>query len=441
MNQFYGIEIAEFPARIAETALWMMDHIMNNRLSLEFGEAYARIPLKVSPHIHNADALEIEWSKVLLPGECSFVYGNPPFGGAKYQTAKQRAQVRSIAGLAGSGGTLDYVCAWFVKAGHYLTRSNAHIGFVATNSITQGEQVAQLWPLLLDRLQLEIAFAHRTFAWGSDARGVAHVHVVIIGLTKAKDEPKFKRLFSYADVKGHPVETRHTALTAYLFDASGLGNRHLVVAEISRSLCSSPRMTTGTQPIDGGHLIFDAVEYGAFIAEEPGAKKFLRPFLGTEEFLNGIPRWILAVQNATPSELRSLNGIRDRLRLVREFRRKSKRISTLKIADYPSKFNVETIPIVPFLVVPEVSSEQREYVPIGWLEPPVIPSNKLRLVENTELWHFAILTSRMHMAWTRIVGGRLESRAGKARRPPASSAMARLRGLSRSRDILSAMEG
>ena len=202
-------------------------------------------------------------------------------------------------------------------------------------------------------------------------------------------------------------------------------------------------MTTGTQPIDGGHLIFDAVRYGAFIAEEPGAKKFLRPFLGTEEFLNRRPPWILAVQNATPSELRSLNGIRDRLRLVREFRRQSKRISTLKKSQIiPSKFNVETIPIVPFLVVPEVSSEQREYVPIGWLATTGHSyAIKLRLVENTELWHFAILTSRMHMAWTRIVGGRLESRAGKARRPPASSAMARLWGLSQYRDILSAMEG
>jgi N-6 DNA Methylase len=173
VNQFYGIEISEFPARIAETALWMMDHIMNNRLSLAFGESYARIPLRVSPHIHNADALEIGWAEVLAPKECSFVYGNPPFGGAKFQTETQRAQVRRIAKLGGSGGTLDYVCAWFLKAGEYARASKARIGFVATNSITQGEQVAQLSPLLFDRCGLEVAFAHRTFAWGSDARGKA----------------------------------------------------------------------------------------------------------------------------------------------------------------------------------------------------------------------------------------------------------------------------
>lgn len=189
VDQFYGIEINEFPARIAEVALWMMDHIMNNKLSLEFGESYARIPIKASPHIRPADALEMEWSDLLPPGECSYLLGNPPFGGAKYQSDKQRAQVRGIAQLGGSGGTLDYVSAWFIKAGAYLATSRARIGFVATNSITQGEQVAQLWPVLFDRYGLEISYAHRTFAWGSDARGMAHVHVVIVGLTRRDDEP------------------------------------------------------------------------------------------------------------------------------------------------------------------------------------------------------------------------------------------------------------
>jgi N-6 DNA Methylase len=245
VNQFYGIEIGEFPTRIAEVALWMMDHIMNNRLSLEFGEAYARIPLKVSPHIHHADALEIDWGRVLSPMECSFVCGNPPFGGAKYQSEEQRAQVRRIANLGGSGGTLDYVCAWFLKAGAYVRASKARIGFVATNSITQGEQVSQLWPLLFNRFGLEIAFAHRTFAWGSDARGVAQVHVVILGLVPREQEPTTKRLFSYDHINGDPVESNHTVLSPYLFDASQLADRHLVINEISRSLCSVPKMVIG----------------------------------------------------------------------------------------------------------------------------------------------------------------------------------------------------
>ncbi|HEY4487310.1 MAG TPA: DNA methyltransferase, partial [Candidatus Paceibacterota bacterium] len=204
VDQFYGIELGEFPVRIAEVALWMMDHIMNNQLSLEFGESYARIPITKSPHIHHDDALEIDWANVLPPSECSYVLGNPPFGGAKYQSNNQRAQVRRIAQLGGSGGTLDYVTAWFLKAGDYLHNSQARIGFVATNSITQGEQVAQLWPILLDRYSLEIFFAHRTFAWGSDARGMAHVHVVIIGLARRDQEPPRKRLFSYNNINGDP---------------------------------------------------------------------------------------------------------------------------------------------------------------------------------------------------------------------------------------------
>jgi hypothetical protein len=410
VDRFYGIEISEFPARIAEVAMWMMDHIMNARLSAAFGESFVRIPLKTSPNILNADALETDWANVLAPEECSYILGNPPFGGAKYQMPARRKQVMCIAALGGSGGTLDYVCAWFIKAGEYVRQGKARIGFVATNSITQGEQVAQVWPLLFEHYGLEIAFAHRTFAWMSDARGKAHVHCVIISLTRRDDEPKEKRLFTYDDIKSDPKESRHAALSPYLFDSSGLVDRHLVVREISAPLCDAPKMITGTQPIDGGNLIFDATEYADFTASEPQAEKFLHPFPGTEEFINGIPRWILAVQNATPTELRSLVRVRDRLRLVKEFRQKSKRKSTLKIADYATKFNVETIPLVPFLVVPEVSSEKRDYVPIGWLKPPVIPSNKLRLIEHAQLWQFGILTSAMHMAWTRIDGGRLESR-------------------------------
>src|SRR5581483_6961089 len=229
VDQFYGIEIGEFPVRIAEVALWMMDHIMNNRLSLEFGDSYARIPLRASPRIYNADALETDWGTVLPPQDCSYVLGNPPFGGAKYQSASHREQVRRVAQLGGSGGTLDYVAAWFIKAADYIRGSNAKIGFVATNSITQGEQVAQLWPVLFERYGLEVTFAHRTFAWGSDVRGMAHVHVVIIGLAQRGQEPQLKRLFSYDNLNDDPVESRHLVLTAYLFDGSNLADRHLVV--------------------------------------------------------------------------------------------------------------------------------------------------------------------------------------------------------------------
>jgi len=269
VDQFYGIELGEFAARTAEVALWMMDHIMNNRLSLEFGESYARIPIKKSPHILNADALETKWSDLIVPANCSYILGNPPFGGSKMQSPAQREQVRRIAKLGGSGGTLDYVTAWFITAGEYLALSAARVGFVATNSITQGEQVAQLWPTLFDRYGLEITFAHRTFAWGSDARGMAHVHVVIIGLCRHSQEQPIKRLFSYDMPKGDPTERHHAALTPYLFDAGKVSNRHLVVDETSQPLCNVPKLISGSQPIDDGNYIFDEAQRAEFLATDP----------------------------------------------------------------------------------------------------------------------------------------------------------------------------
>ncbi len=416
VDQFYGIEIGEFPARIAATALWMMDHIMNNRLSLEFGQTYARIPIEKSPHIRNDDALEIDWADVLPPDECSYVFGNPPFGGSKFQSPEQRAQVRRVAALGGSGGTLDYVAAWFIRAGDYVRRTQPaggappRIGFVATNSITQGEQVAQLWPLLLDHRRLEIAFAHRTFAWGSDARGKAHVHVVIIGLNAADHAPRDRRLFSYEDINGEPLEGRHAAITPYLFDGGALANPHLVVHEEAHALNGMSRLYTGSQPIDGGHYILDDDGRDALLEECPAAAPYVRPFVGSQEYLNGRSRWLLWLGEAPPELLRNAPALRERVAAVRELRRRSKRTSTRALADTPTLFQINLIPTGPFLVVPEVSSERREYVPIGWLEPPIVPSNLVRVLEGATKPIFALLTSAMHMAWLRHIGGRLESR-------------------------------
>ena len=410
VDQFHGIEIGEFPARIAETAMWMMDHIMNNRLSLEFGQTYARIPLEKSPHIVHGDALETDWSSLLPPKDCSFVFGNPPFVGAKFQTEAQRVQVRRIAALGKTGGTLDYVTAWLIKAGEYVQSGNVRIGFVATNSVTQGEQVAQLWPILLGRYMLEIAFAHRTFAWGSDARGKAHVHVVILGLDQRKAVRPAKRLFAYPDINGEPEESDHAVLSPYLFDATSLADPHLVVREESGPINGMGRLITGSQPIDDGEYIFDVAERAEFLEAEPASAQFFRPYVGAREFLQGSERWILALQEVSPTTLKGLSRVRERMAAVRRYRLKSKRKGTLAIANYPTRYNVEVIPNAPYLVIPEVSSERREYAPIGWLEPPSIPSNKLRLLSDATLSDFALLTSAMHMAWMRTVTGRLESR-------------------------------
>lgn len=425
VDQFYGIEIEEFPVRIAEVAMWMTDHIMNAKLSAAFGKSYLRIPLEKSPNIRHADALEIDWAEVLPPENCSFVFGNPPFAGAKYQSERQRAQVTRIAALGGSGGSLDYVCAWFVKAGEYVRWSKAPIAFVATNSITQGEQVAQLWPLLFERYKLEIAFAHRTFQWFSDARGAAHVHCVIVGLVHRDDEPKEKRLYSYNDIDGDPVESRHAALSPYLFDASKLENKHLVVEETNRPLKDVKRPVIGSKPIDGGYYIFDGAERAEFLAQEPGALPFIHPYIGADEFINGEMRYILALQGVSPNTLRSLPKVMNRIDCVKKFRRgelpakkladkgekeiKKRGAGTIELAETPTEYHVTVIPDAPFLVIPETSSERREYVPIAWLRPPTIPSNLVRIVSNADLLDFGLITSRMHMAWLRNIGGRLKS--------------------------------
>ena len=415
VDQFYGIEIGEFPARIAATALWMMDHIMNNRLSLEFGQTYARIPIEKSPHIRNADALEIDWADVVPADECSYVFGNPPFSGAKQQSPKQRSQVRRVADLGGSGGTLDYVAAWFIRAGDYVRRAQSagaappRIGFVATNSITQGEQVAQLWPLLLDHRHLEIAFAHRTFAWGSDARAKAHVHVVIIGLDAVVEVPPDRRLFTYETINGEPLESRHAAITPYLFDGAALANPHLVVRKENRPINGMARLKTGVQMIDNGILTFTHSERDDFIADEAASRRFFRRYIGGDEYINGFHRWILYLVDSSPSDLRHLPRVRERIQRVREYRASSSRASTVAMAEYPRRVGVDERLSAPFLVLPNTSSERRAYIPIGWLTPDVIANQKLRILPDATLADFALLTSAMHMSWMRAVTGRMKS--------------------------------
>ena len=410
VDQFYGIERSEFPVRIAETALWMMDHIMNNRLSLAFGQAYARIPLTTAPRIRNADALELDWADLLQPEKCDYVFGNPPFIGQSYQQPQQRQQMRRLLDPRGKrAGSLDYVAAWFIRAADYALSGRARIGFVATNSITQGEQVAQLWPLLFNRYKREIAFAHRTFAWGSDARGKAHVHVVIIGLDGRETTRPYTRLFSYPDLNGDPEETHHIAISPYLFDAGGLADPHLVVTKLSKPINGLPDARMGTKPVVGQHYLFSSDEKARFIVAEPRASAYLRPFIGSREFLQGRSRHILHLSGIQPSELAKLPLTRERVASVRAMRAESRKAATKALASFPTEYEVSTVPTAPFLVIPEASSERREYVPIGWLEPPVIPSNLVHVLENATLANFALLTSTMHMAWLRHIGGRLKS--------------------------------
>ncbi len=410
VDQFYGIEIGEFPARIAETALWMMDHIMNNQLSLEFGQTYTRIPLEKSPHIYHGDALEVDWSETLPPERCSYLFGNPPFGGFVMRDADKQSQAKTVMARFGAGGSrLDYVAAWFLKAGAYFAGKPARIAFVATNSITQGEQVAQLWPTLFEKYKLEIILGHRTFAWGSDARGVAHVHVVIVGLSDQETAPPQHRLFLYDDTTGEPNEIEPNHIGPYLQDASGLTDWRLVINRQRKAISGLPKIGVGTKPVDGGHYIMDRTERDKFLDREPKAANLLLPFLGGREYINSLERWLLCVSGVSPSTLRSMPNVMDRIRTVSAYRKNEGGKLAKSLANQPTAFHVTVLPTTDFLAIPEVSSERREYVPIGYLKPPVIPSNQLLVVENANLALFALLTSAMHMAWLHHVGGRLKS--------------------------------
>lgn len=408
VDQFYGIELEEFPARIAGTALWMMDHIMNNRLGEAFGTVYTRIPLRARARILCADALEMDWSSLLSASQCSYVFGNPPFAGAKYQSLEQRAQVHRIAGFKHISGTLDYVCCWFLKAGAYV-QDGTRIGFVATNSIVQGEQIGQVWPLMFNRYGLEISFAHSTFSWSSEARGAAHVHVVIVGLVKKGHEPKWKRLFSYTDDSRQPELSRHAAISPYLVPELERFPYTAVQAS-KRPINGFAPLKTGSKPIDNGIYIFKTdAERDEFLEKEPGAAEFIHPYVGSKDLIRGTTRYILALQAATPDQLAILPEVRKRIKAVREFRARSNSAPTLKLSESPLEYHINVKPTSPFLVIPVTSSVRREYVPIGWLEPPVIPNVDTRILLDATLADFALLTSKMHMIWLRFVGGRLKS--------------------------------
>lgn len=405
VNAFYGIEIDEFPSQIAQVALWMTDHIANTNLGDDFGRPYARVPLVTAPNIRCGDALEMNWEDVLPAERCSYVFGNPPFVGSQNQSPLQAHQLRRAAGSTATGGMLDYVTAWFFKAADYVSGSEARIAFVATNSICQGVQVAQLWPKLFHERHLEIMFAHSTFRWP----GRAAVHCVIIGLCQRGSEPEYKRLFSYPLVAGEPIPTMPRFIGPYLFEVSP-EFRYFTVKDENSAINGARQLKTGVQMIDNGHYTFEHDERIAFLAAEPAAEPFLRKYIGGDEYINGYHRWILYLADASPADLRDKPMIRERIARVRAFRAASRRPPTVRMADTPMLLGVDERLGAHYLVIPNTSSENREYVPIGWLGTDVIANQKLRILANASLWEFGILTSRIHMAWMRAITGRLESR-------------------------------
>ncbi len=404
VDQFHGIEIEEFPAQIAQVALWLMDHQMNMRASEEFGLYFARIPLKSTPQIRHGNALQLDWGEVLPPERCSYVLGNPPFVGAKFLSDAQRADVREVFAGIDNAGLLDFVAAWYVKAARYIAHSGnvpTRCGFVSTNSITQGEQVGVLWGWMLGR-GVRIHFAHRTFQWSNEARGKAAVHCVIIGF--GPNDREGKTLYEYEDIRGeaHAVAARN--INPYLVDAPDV-----VLPRRNKPICDVPEIGIGNKPIDDGNYLFTSEEKEAFIAAEPRSAPWFRRWLGADEFLNGYERWCLWLGDCPPAELRAMPLALKRVQAVKAARLASKSAPTRKLADKPTRFHVENIPNAPYLVLPEVSSERRLFVPIGFKQPTTMCSNLVKVVPDATLFHFGILTSTMHNAWMRTVCGRLKS--------------------------------
>jgi hypothetical protein len=396
-----GIEYEEFPARIAEVAMWLMDHQMNLKMSMEFGQYFARLPLIKSAKIIHANALQTDWENVVSKNELSFILGNPPFIGAKIMTQSQRdCIVKEFEGIQGSG-VLDYVTGWYIKAAKYIQGTKIKVAFVSTNSIVQGEQTSILWGQMLNKYKIKIHFAHRTFKWSNEAKGNAAVYCVIVGF--ANYDIINKSIFEYEDIKGEAHEIKAKNINPYLVDA-----KDLLINKSSIPICNVPKMSFGNMPLDGGNLILSDEEKIDFLQKEPKAIKYILPLISAYEFLNGKKRWCLWLVDAEPNELKQMPEVLKRTELVKKFRIDSVAPSTQKFAATPTLFRDRNRPET-FIVVPRVSSENRPYIPFGFFVKNSIVSDTCMSIPNGNLYHFGILMSKMHMAWVKSVCGRLKS--------------------------------
>jgi len=448
VDMMAGIEYEEFPARIAEVAMWLMDHQMNMLISNEFGQYFARLPLKKAAKIVNGNALRIDWNDLIqnqnieltakdtivtlkepetgystvniktnnltiiderantsitqnFKNTFDYILGNPPFIGSKMMTQAQRNEVVKEFGNIAGAGVLDYVTAWYVKAAKLIQNTKTKCAFVSTNSITQGEQVGILWNVLMNMYGIKIHFAHRTFKWSNEAKGNAAVFCVIIGF--ANNDTTNKRLFEYEDIKGVAHELKVKNINPYLVDA-----RDILLVKRSSSICNAPRIKFGNQPIDGGWLILDEQEKNVAVSNEPFIEKYIRRYYGSEEFINGRIRYCLWFDKFDPADIGSSKFLMSRIGNVRKFRLESDRKDTQKLAEIPSQFAFISHEDCEYIIIPSVSSGRRKYIPIGFMPANAIASNLCLIIPKASLYHFGIMTSKMHMSWVNSVCGRLK---------------------------------
>ena len=398
INQFYGIEINDFACSVAQTALWIAEAQMLfetekiMQLNLDF------LPLKSYTNIHEGNALRMDWNEVIPASELDYIMGNPPFLGARIMSSKQKDDLISVFGAKWQNiGNMDYVTGWYKKSLEMMQSNPAiQAALVSTNSITQGEQVAYLWRPLM-KSGVHIDFAWRTFIWDSEANQKAHVHCVIVGFSTCHSERK-RRI--YEGDKAVVVSN----INGYLIDGESI-----FVESRQHPICSVPEIGIGNMPIDGGAFLFKDEEKEEFVKKEPGSEQYFRRWYGSDEFINRRPRWCLWLGEANPVDLLKLPECIKRIESVRDFRASSTRPATKKLADTPTRFRTENIPKSNYLLIPKVSSERRQYIPVGFMDPEVLSSDLVFIIPDATLYHFGVLTSSVHNAWMRVVCGRLKS--------------------------------
>lgn len=396
IGQFYGIEINDFAVTVAKTALWIAESQMMHETEEIISKSLDFLPLKSYANIVEANALRIDWETVVPKSELNYIMGNPPFVGARLMSDGQKADVFSVFDGVKNNGNLDYVSCWYKKAADLMTGTEIRTALVSTNSITQGEQVAILWKNLFQS-GVHIDFAYRTFIWDSEASSKAHVHCVIVGFSKAYNK-RIKHLFDNGTTK------TVTNINGYLVEAD-----NIVIESRTKSLCKVPQIGIGNKPIDNGNYLFTKEEYESFIKTEPLSKPYFKLWYGSQEFINRKPRYCLWLGDCSPKVLRSMPECLKRVENVRNFRLSSKSEGTRKLADNPTRFHVENMPQSTYIVIPEVSSEKRRYIPMGFMMPEVLCSNLVKIIPNATLYHFGVLTSNVHMAWVRTICGRMKS--------------------------------
>ena len=396
IGQFYGIEINDFAVTVARTALWIAESQMMKETEDVVHMPLDFLPLRSYANIIEGNALRLDWESVIPQYKLNYIMGNPPFVGARLMGSEQKDDVTAIFEGWKNAGNLDYVCCWYKKAADFMAGTAIRSALVSTNSVSQGESVANLWKPLFEG-GVHIDFAHRTFRWDSEAKIKAHVHCVIIGFSVATNAaPKVL----YTSDRSQIVHN----INGYLLDAE-----NVFVESRSKPLCNIPEIGIGNKPIDGGNYLFTKEEMDEFLQKEPAAKAYFKPWYGSQEFINRCPRYCLWLGDCPPNELRKMPECIKRVEAVRQLRLASKSAGTRKLADTPTRFHVENMPSGTYVVIPEVSSERRKYVPMGFMTPDILCSNLVKIVPNATLYHFGVLTSNVHMAWMRAVCGRLKS--------------------------------